>query len=251
MEPRSTIFFDPDENPEDTLKAFEEFIKKFSLRYDAQFPDPPKVSLEAAIQRWKITNATADDTSPTPSVEQYDKITMEWKEKDKVKKLLGIFSSHKLYEDWCVAEPDEEVRSNARWPAFVKAIKDYYKPTENQTLKHFHFRTVNQIPDESFSRFCNRVESEAKHCQFKCNSENCNAEETAVRDQILIGTNNDEIRQEALKRSWTLSDLRQEGMKMESAARSGAQISSESSLNRVGKYSFNNLKERKKSYGEA
>lgn len=246
MEPRSTIFFDPDENPEDTLKAFEEFIKKFSLRYDAQFPDPPKVSLEAAIQRWKITNATADDTSPTPSVEQYDKITMEWKEKDKVKKLLGIFSSHKLYEDWCVAEPDEEVRSNARWPAFVKAIKDYYKPTENQTLKHFHFRTVNQIPDESFSRFCNRVESEAKHCQFKCNNENCNAEETAVRDQILIGTNNDEIRQEALKRSWTLSDLRQEGMKMESAARSGAQISSESSLNRVGKYSFNNLKERKK-----
>ena len=40
--------------------------------------------------------------------------------------------------------------------------------------------------------------------------------------------------------------LRQEGMKMESAARSGAQISSESSHNRVGKYSFNNLKERKK-----
>ena len=185
MEPRSTIYFDPDEHPEDTLKVFEEFVKKLSLRYEAQFPDPPKVSLEAAIQRWKITNTTADNTTPTPDVEQYDKITMEWKNKDKIKKLLGMFSSHKLYEDWCVAEPDEDVRSNAGWPAFVKAIKEYYKPTENETLKHFHFRTVNQLPDESFPRFCNRFETEAKHCQFKCNSENCNAEEAAVRDQIL------------------------------------------------------------------
>ena len=70
MAPRFTIYFDPDKHPEDTLKAFEEFIKKFSLRYEAQFPDPPKVSLGAAIQRWKITNATADNSSPTPDVEQ-------------------------------------------------------------------------------------------------------------------------------------------------------------------------------------
>ena len=58
MEPRSNIFFDPDEHPEDTLKAFEEFIKVFSLRYEAQYPDPPKVSLESAIQRWKVVNTT-------------------------------------------------------------------------------------------------------------------------------------------------------------------------------------------------
>ena len=43
---------------------------------------------------------------------------------------------------------------------------------------------------------------ENKHCQFKCNDENCNAEETAVRGQILIGTINDEIRDEALN-CWT------------------------------------------------
>ena len=91
MEPRSNIFFDPDEHPEDTLKAFEEFIKVFSLRYDAQYPDPPKVSLESAIQRWKVMNITEQNKAPTPSVEQYDKICIEWKEKDKVKKLLGIF----------------------------------------------------------------------------------------------------------------------------------------------------------------
>ena len=42
MEPRSTIYYDPDEHPKDILKAFEEFIKKFLLRYEAQFSDPPK-----------------------------------------------------------------------------------------------------------------------------------------------------------------------------------------------------------------
>ena len=250
MEPRSKIYFDHDEHPEDTLKTFEEFIKIFSLRYEAQYPDPPKVSLESAIQRWKVTNTTTEHPTPTPNIEQYDKITMEWRDKDKVKKLLGMFSSHKLFEDWCIAEPDENARLNVRWPVFVKAIKDYYKPTENQTLKHFHFRAVNQLPDESFPRFCNRVEAEAKHCQFKCNDENCSAEETAVRDQILIGTINNDIRDEALKRSWGLKELRQEGMKMESAARSGAQISNEVSLNRVGKYSFNHIKGNKKSIDE-
>ena len=38
--PQSEIFFDPSEHPDDTLKAFDEFIELFQLRYDAQFPDP-------------------------------------------------------------------------------------------------------------------------------------------------------------------------------------------------------------------
>ena len=242
MEPRSNIFFDPDEHPEDTLKSFEEFISVFSLRYEAQYPDPPKVSLESAIQRWKIANTTDVKQTPTPSIDQYDSICAEWKEKDKVKKLLGMFSSHKLYEDWCIAEPNENVRLNANWTEFVEAIKAYYRPTENQTLKHFHFRTVNQLPEESFPRFCSRVEAEAKHCRFKCDYQNCNAEETAIRDQILIGTTNSDVRDEALKQSWGLSELRTEGMKMESAARSGAQISNEQILNKVGKVKFQNKK---------
>jgi hypothetical protein len=39
------LFFDPDKYPEDTLKVFQEFIQTFELRYHAQYPDPPKVSL--------------------------------------------------------------------------------------------------------------------------------------------------------------------------------------------------------------
>ena len=53
----------------------------------------------------------------------------------------------------------------------------------------------------------------------------------------MIGTNNDKIRDEALKRSWGLGELRQEGMKMESTARSGAHMSNESSINKVEKNS--------------
>ena len=50
-EARLRLFFDPDDHPENTLKAFQEFIQRFELRYDALYPDPPKVSLEAAIER--------------------------------------------------------------------------------------------------------------------------------------------------------------------------------------------------------
>ena len=81
---------------------------------------------------------------------------------------------------------DETARLNVKWTEFVKAVKAYYKPIENQTLKHIHFRTVNQLPDENFPRFCNRVEAEAKHFR-SCNDENCNGKATAIKDQILIG----------------------------------------------------------------
>ena len=78
MEPRSNqVYFDPDQHPEDTLKAFEEFIKIFQLRYNAQYPDPPKVSLEAAIERWKIANTTDDIPQPKPSLDEYDEIRGE------------------------------------------------------------------------------------------------------------------------------------------------------------------------------
>ena len=53
--------------------------------------------------------------------------------------------------------------------------------------------------------FCNR---EAKRCHFKCNSDDCSAESIAIRDQVVIGLVNEDIRQEALKMSWCLDDPR-------------------------------------------
>ena len=57
-EPQSSqnLFFDPDQHPEGTLKAFEKFTQMFQLRYNAQYPEPPKVSLDAAIECSKFAN---------------------------------------------------------------------------------------------------------------------------------------------------------------------------------------------------
>ena len=82
----SQLYFDPDLHPDDTLKKFNQFIKRFDLRYNAQYPDPPKISIDAAIERWKYSN---EDRKPT--LEQYDEIRSTWISKDKVAKVLGIF----------------------------------------------------------------------------------------------------------------------------------------------------------------
>ena len=58
-----------------------------------------------------------------------------------------------------------------------------------------------------FITFCNRVLLGAKHCNFKCTAESCTAEDTAVRDQIIIGLKRNDNRQEALKKSWDLDTL--------------------------------------------
>ena len=73
----SRLFFDPDKFPDNTLKAFAEFVEDFELRYDANFPDPPKVSLDSAIERWKMVNV---DKKPT--LDEFDSIVEEWKSQD-------------------------------------------------------------------------------------------------------------------------------------------------------------------------
>ena len=120
-------------------------------------------------------------------------------------------------------------------------MQDFYKPTENPTLNNFQFRSLTQQTNESFLSFCNRVEKEAKTCSFKCEHADCSAESIAVRDQIVIGTINNRIREEALLKSWNLTTLRTEGMKLESATRGEVEISGGAVI-KVGWYSFSNLK---------
>ena len=95
-EPQSlqSIIFDPDKHPEDTLKAINEFIQVFDLRYNAQFPDPPKVSLDASIERWKVANTSTETPTPKPNIEQYDNLRNEWRSNDHVAKVLGMFSTN-------------------------------------------------------------------------------------------------------------------------------------------------------------
>ena len=191
--PQSDLYFDPSQHPDDTLKAFDEFTKMFELRYSAQFPDPPKVSLDAALNRWKIANATADQPDPKPSLDQYDEVVATWQAKDKVAKLLGMFSSSQFVSDWQAAQPDANRRAGAEWTGFLKSMRDYYKPTENMPLKNYQFRYFVQGEAEPFSVFCGRLEKEANHCNFKCIHADCTAQSIAIRDQIIFGMSDNRI----------------------------------------------------------
>ena len=100
-----SLFFDPDHHHDHTAKAFAEFVQDYKLRYAATYPDPPKVSLDSAIQRWKLSN---EDRKPT--LDEYDEIVNQWKSKDTVAKFLGIYSSRRFYSDWVAALPSEVER---------------------------------------------------------------------------------------------------------------------------------------------
>jgi len=143
------------------------------------------------------------------------------------------------------AEPNEQARKGVTWETFQTKMKEFYKPTENSTLTNFHFRQLIQNKDETFTAFANRVEAEAKHCQLKCAAAACTAENTAIRDQIIIGTSNNAVKEEALLKSWDLSTLRKESMKMESAQKGGIELAGDNDLRRIGKYSNKNNKPQK------
>ena len=246
QEPQSStlLSFNPDDDPASTLKSFNEFIQLFELCYDSVYPDPPKVSLDAALQQWKIENTSDEVPDPKPTMIQYDTVRNQWQSQDKVAKFLGIFSSPRFQADWLISLPNEGNRKVATWDVFVTAIRQYYKPTENLTLKNFHFRELTQNEGEAFSAFCNRVVKEAQHCSFNCQSPDCNASEIAIRDQIVIGTTQSKIKDEALMKSWNLEALRKEGMKIESAGRGGAEISGEQA-NKTGRYTYRNIRKSK------
>ena len=46
----------------------------FKLQYDAQYPDPPKISLDAAIARWKISNTTQNVPNPIPTLDDSSRV---------------------------------------------------------------------------------------------------------------------------------------------------------------------------------
>ena len=62
-----------------------------------------------------------------------------------------------------------------------------------------------------------RVEEEGKTCYFKCMSNTCTAMDTAIRDQVIIGTTDSEIRKQALLKGRDLGQLKVEGRRIEAA----------------------------------
>ena len=133
-----------------------------------------------------------------------------WNSKDKVKKLFVFFATTILIQDWKAAEPNEALSRDCTWDHFLKKLWSYYKPTGNPIIQNFEFRQLVQIKNETFSAFCYR---RGKTCTFcKCDSD-CSAEEYAIRDQIVIGTTNENIRERAMIKNWNLAELRHKGTK--------------------------------------
>ena len=121
-------------------------------------------------------------------------------------------------------------------------MREYYKPTENFIIRNYEFRQLSQMPNETFSAFCNRVEAAGKTCHFCECTKGCRVEEFGIRHHIIIATTNDTIREEAVLKDWNLVDLRTNGMKYESAAAGEEEICGVH-INKLGAYLYRKLRE--------
>ena len=146
-------------------------------------------------------DAIAKDPAPTQAA---------WVERNKRKIFLGRFASRNLQKDYEDAVTEGE-RSNLTFTEMVSKLQARYRPTRNYT-------------NERFDVFVNRIKHEAESCQFKCANDTCNDPSIMIRDQIVIGTTNAEIRNKALKNQWELDDLVKHGRQLEAATHSAQRI---------------------------
>ena len=124
----------------------------------------------------------------------------------------------------------------------ITALKTHYDGGRNKTLSNYEFHKLVQKEDESFDTFVIRVKREAAQCDFKCESATCNVGNTLIRDRLIIGLRDDEIRKNALKNQWSLEDLIKNGRALEAATYGAQQIKQEnggsiSRISKPGKYS--------------
>ena len=87
---------------DNTLKKFKEFIQTYQLRYEALHSDSPKVSMDSAIQKWKLVN-------PESKLDM-NLYGSEWIHKDMAANFLGIFSLAITFDDRQKAITDERDR---------------------------------------------------------------------------------------------------------------------------------------------
>ena len=167
--------FDPSQHTENLYEKYLEFTELFGYMYPALNREPP-------------TSATTQA--------QKD----QWVAQDKKNLFLGRCAHrnlHKIYEDIVPAEQ----RATITYDQMNTSMLERFRLSTNTTLSNFKFRNLSQGTNESFDAFCVRVKQEATNCAFRCESPNCNVNDTLIRDQIVVGTKDDEIRQEALKKN--------------------------------------------------
>ena len=116
---------------------------------------------------------------------------------------LGKYCSRSLQKEYEDCTPMTE-RSKMTYTWLVAKLKERFKSGSNtKVLANFKFHKITQSRGESFDSFAIRVKREANLCNFSCAAEGT-VNETLIRDQIIIGIINDEIRRAALKDQWDL-----------------------------------------------
>ena len=111
------------------------------------------------------------------------------------------------------------------------------------------FHRLKQKSTESFDDFVHKVTTAASQCDFQC-SETCTVNKTLIRDQIVSGTNNKHICDEALQKQYDLKSVIENGRTIESGAiaASGMQRGDNfDSINRTSKEG-DNSKSRSKNF---
>ena len=194
--------FNPRNHPIDLVSAFMRFQRKFCYVYDGENRTPPStITGDAQIN--------------------------EWKEKYKAKLFLSRAVSDEFFDDYENEVPEGE-RANIKFTDLVEKIKKRYTPASNKVHNHYLFHRLAQKSDETFDDFCHRVRADAELCDFKCLSATCTVKDILIRDQILVGTNNESIRNEALRKQWSISELVKEGRITEASLIAASDIKSES-----------------------
>ena len=193
--------FDPEEGHSSVLEAFQEFVSQFAYSYDAMNREPPS------------------------SIKELREIAA-WRAQYRRKVFLGRFAHRnlqKLYEE--LSTPD--TRDQMTFENMANLLTNRFKANTNLSLANFNFRKLKQEEKESFEAFTIRVKREASNCDFKCTAACCTVSDTMVRDQILFGTRDAEIRKNALKEEWPLADLLTKGRAIEASDIGAATIKQE------------------------
>ena len=95
--------------------------------------------------------------------------------------------------------------------AMVEKLRLRYQPSQSQVPLHYQFHQFQQATGEKIDSFINRIFQHAEKCEFKCKNTVCTSRniinEMLIRDQIIIGTNNATIREQALAMELNLTAL--------------------------------------------
>ena len=195
--------FDPNGH-EHVCQAFDDFMLSFDYTYESIAKDPP-------------STVTGDDA------------VKAWTEQNKRKVFLGKFASRNLQKEYEEITTETE-RATMTFKTMKEKFQQRFQLSNNSTLANYKFRQLTQESDESFDQFVIRTKKESQGCAFKCASTTCTVKDTLVRDQIILGTKDDDIRRTALHEQWDLTTLVAKGRSLEAATAGADKIKTEMNL---------------------